>query len=138
MKPERSASAAEAALAAGVAGATEEVIVNRRKDFGSGASQFNRSSSYPSHRAHRAHRTHRDHRARAPRREPSRFKEPPEADDDSITGCEMRYFETLMQSASSLVIVLQQGDQIVGRLAWYDHACLKITPVNGSPSLLIP
>ena len=50
----------------------------------------------------------------------------------------MRYFETLMQSAISLVIVLQQGDQIVGRLAWYDHACLKITPVNGSPSLLIP
>ncbi len=50
----------------------------------------------------------------------------------------MRYFETLMQSAISLVIVLQQGDQIVGRLAWYDHACLKITPANGSPSLLIP
>jgi hypothetical protein len=50
----------------------------------------------------------------------------------------MRYFETLMQSAISLVIVLKQGDQIVGRLAWHDHACLKITPVNGSPSLLIP
>ncbi|MGH9835447.1 MAG: hypothetical protein ACRD9Y_20705, partial [Blastocatellia bacterium] len=63
--------------------------MNRRKDFGSGASQFNRSSSYPSHRAHR------DHRARPPRREPSRFRESSEADDDSITGCEMRYFETL-------------------------------------------
>jgi hypothetical protein len=50
----------------------------------------------------------------------------------------MRYFESLMADATSVVIVLQQGDQIIGRLAWYDQACLKVKPDDGSPGLLIP
>jgi hypothetical protein len=58
--------------------------------------------------------------------------------DDAGTGCEMRYLETLMVKSTSLVIVLQQGDQIIGRLAWHDQGCLKVIPGDGSPSLLIP
>jgi hypothetical protein len=50
----------------------------------------------------------------------------------------MRYFEALMADGASVVIVLQQGDRIIGRLAWYDQACLKVRPDDGSPSLLIP
>jgi hypothetical protein len=61
-----------------------------------------------------------------------------DSSDGSITGCEGRYLESLMQSASPLVIVLRQGEQIVGRLAWYDRAAIKVTPSDGSPSLLIP
>ena len=43
-----------------------------------------------------------------------------------------------MEAACDLVVVLRQGDRIAGRLAWYDQACLKIAPSDGSPGLLIP
>jgi hypothetical protein len=58
--------------------------------------------------------------------------------DVSVTGYESSYFYSLMQSACELMVVLREGDQIVGRLAWYDQACLKITPSAGTPSLVIP
>jgi hypothetical protein len=43
-----------------------------------------------------------------------------------------------MGAALELVVVLRQGDHITGRLAWYDTACLKLIPSDGSPSLIIP
>jgi len=43
-----------------------------------------------------------------------------------------------METACELVVVLRQGDCIIGQLAWYDQTCLKLTPSDGSPSLLIP
>lgn len=58
--------------------------------------------------------------------------------DASVTGYESSYLYSLMQSARELMIVLREDEQIVGRLAWYDQACLKITPSDGSPSLVIP
>lgn len=58
--------------------------------------------------------------------------------DSSITGCESHYLSSLMERSLELVVVLRQGDQIAGRLAWYDQMCLKIAPSDGSPSLLIP
>lgn len=72
-------------------------------------------------------------------RRPSHGRPPPSRrDDDSGTGCESRYLHSLMETARELVVVLRQGDSITGQLAWYDHTCLKLTPSNGSPSLLIP
>jgi len=58
--------------------------------------------------------------------------------DHSSTGCESSYLSALMGAALELVVVLRQGDQIAGQLVWYDRACLKLAPSNGSPSLLIP
>ena len=43
-----------------------------------------------------------------------------------------------MREECELVFVLRQGEQITGHLAWYDEYCLKVTPSDGSPSLLIP
>jgi hypothetical protein len=102
-------------------------FVNQRNGFGSRDGRFKRPFS---------------DRPQAPRREPARTKvedsSPSEPPDDSVTGCERRYLESLVMAATPLVVVLQQGDQIVGRLAWYDQACLKVKPADGSPSLLIP
>ncbi|MFN7945329.1 MAG: hypothetical protein U0Z53_08260 [Blastocatellia bacterium] len=58
--------------------------------------------------------------------------------DDSGTGDESRYFTRLMEREIELMIVLRAGEQIEGRLAWYDRACLKIVPGDGTPSLIIP
>jgi hypothetical protein len=60
------------------------------------------------------------------------------ATDASITGFESRYLSSLMETSSPIVVVLQQGERVAGRLVWYDQGCLKITPTDGSPSLLIP
>ena|GEM_PF-3377443 len=60
------------------------------------------------------------------------------ATDASITGFESRYLSSLMETSSPIVVVLQQGERVAGRLVWYDQGCLKITPNDGSPSLLIP
>ncbi|MGH9852935.1 MAG: Hfq-like protein [Blastocatellia bacterium] len=105
--------------------------MNRRNGFGSREGRLKRPSS---------------DRPRSPRREPPRSESRrpigedawPGERDDSVTGCERRYLESLMETATSLVVVLEQGDRIVGRLAWYDNACLKVRPADGSPSLLIP
>lgn len=43
-----------------------------------------------------------------------------------------------MQDGCELVFVLQQNETITGLLAWYDESCVKVTPTNGSPSLVIP
>lgn len=75
----------------------------------------------------------------APRRDAGRPTKPrPRVEDDASTHCESRYLQSLMQDMCKLVFVLQQGEQITGQLAWYDERCLKVTPSDGSPSLLIP
>jgi hypothetical protein len=72
-------------------------------------------------------------------RRPSRDAKPPSRQpDNSATGCESAYLNALVERACELVVVLRQGDNIVGRLAWYDQTCLKLTPSDGSPSLVIP
>ena len=101
--------------------------MNQRNGYGSREGRFKRPFS---------------DRPQRPRREPSRNEVDAPAQsaapDDSVTGCERRYLESLMAAATPLVVVLQQGDEIIGQLAWYDHACLKVKPTDGSPSLLIP
>jgi len=71
---------------------------------------------------------------RPPRSEPSQHG----AADRSATGYESTYLNSLMGTALPIVVVLRQGDQIAGQLVWYDRACLKLAPSDGSPSLLIP
>ena len=58
--------------------------------------------------------------------------------DGSGTGRESQYLNSLVETACELVIVLRQGDCLTGQLAWYDQTCVKLTPSDGSPSLLIP
>lgn len=59
-------------------------------------------------------------------------------EDRTSTHCESNYLQSLMSDVCEIVCVLRQGEQITGHLAWYDEHCLKVTPSNGSPSLLIP
>ncbi len=61
----------------------------------------------------------------------------PKVTDSSATGSESTYLLSLMETAVELMVVLKQGDQIPGRLVWYDQGCLKIAPSDNAPSLLI-
>ena len=76
-----------------------------------------------------------------PRREssPPRYEAPAPASADRLdTGCESNYLNSLIGANLELMVVLKQGECIAGQLVWYDRACLKIAPSDGSPSLLIP
>lgn len=59
-------------------------------------------------------------------------------ESDRSTHCESSYLYSLMQEGCELVFVLQQNETIIGLLAWYDESCVKVTPTNGAPSLVIP
>lgn len=71
------------------------------------------------------------------RREPQSRQEPVST-DRLETGCESDYLNSLIGAKLELMVVLRQGDHIAGQLVWYDLACLKLAPSDGSPSLLIP
>lgn len=62
----------------------------------------------------------------------------PRTTNETSTHCESTYLHSLMNEGCELVFVLQQGELLTGQLAWYDEGCIKVTPSDGSPSLLIP
>src|ERR1041384_4306562 len=70
-----------------------------------------------------------------PRREQQpRHDAPPPAPADRLeTGCESDYLNSLIGANLELMVVLRQGEQIAGQLVWYDLACLKLAPSDGSP-----
>jgi sRNA-binding regulator protein Hfq len=56
---------------------------------------------------------------------------PPEA-----TGAEVFYYVKQMNAKTPMVIVMTDGEQIRGRIEWYDKSCLKVNR-DGAPNLLI-
>src|SRR5947207_8350986 len=70
--------------------------------------------------------------------QPRHDASPPAPADRLETGCESDYLNSLIGANLELMVVLRQGEHIAGQLVWYDLACLKLAPSDGSPSLLIP
>jgi hypothetical protein len=97
-----------------------EVTMNRRNDFRKDRGHSKRPSS---------------RRPRPPLRDKLRQFD---MIDTSSTGCESQYLSSLIDTCNPIVAVLQQGERIAGQLVWYDQGCLKISPADGSPSLIIP
>ncbi len=52
------------------------------------------------------------------------------------TNAENFYYVKQMQAHTSMVVVLQDGEQIRGVIEWYDKNCIKVNRVTG-PNLLI-
>jgi len=53
------------------------------------------------------------------------------------TNAENFYYQKQMQSRTSMVIVLQDGEEVRGIIEWYDKNCLKVNRDNGEPNLMI-
>ncbi len=53
------------------------------------------------------------------------------------TNAENFYYQKQMQSRTSMVIVLQDGEEVHGVIEWYDKNCLKVNREGGEPNLLI-
>ncbi|HEX7960324.1 MAG TPA: hypothetical protein VF493_10425 [Terriglobales bacterium] len=52
------------------------------------------------------------------------------------THAESFYYQKQMQSHTTMVIVLKDGEEIQGCIEWYDRNCIKVNR-NGQPNLLI-
>jgi len=52
------------------------------------------------------------------------------------TNAENFYYIKQMQARTPMVVVLQDGEQILGVIEWYDRNCIKVHRQNG-PNLLI-
>jgi sRNA-binding regulator protein Hfq len=53
------------------------------------------------------------------------------------TNAENFYYQKQMQSRTSMVVVLQDGEEIHGVIEWYDRNCIKLNRENGGPNLMI-
>jgi host factor-I protein len=52
------------------------------------------------------------------------------------TNAENFYYMKQMQSKTPMVIVLKDGETLVGVIEWYDKGCLKVNR-EGAPNLLV-
>lgn len=68
----------------------------------------------------------------APRRTPAARKPVP----PDQTNAENFYYIKQMQSKTSMVIVLKDGEELRGIIEWYDKASLKVNRTEG-PNLLV-
>ncbi len=53
------------------------------------------------------------------------------------TNAENFYYQKQMQARTSMVIVLQDGEEIRGVIEWYDKNCLKVNRDSGEPNVMI-
>lgn len=53
------------------------------------------------------------------------------------TNAENFYYQKQMQSRTSMVIVLRDGEEVHGIIEWYDRNCIKVNRENGEPNLMI-
>ena len=53
------------------------------------------------------------------------------------TNAENFYYQKQMQSRTSMVIVLRDGEEVRGIIEWYDRNCIKVNRENGEPNLMI-
>lgn len=64
---------------------------------------------------------------------------PPQAKKQAppdVTNAENFYYVKQMQAKTPLVVVLHDGEELHGRLEWYDKGCIKLTREEG-PNLLV-
>lgn len=73
----------------------------------------------------------RSERGGAERSNGSRKSPPPDQ-----TNAENFYYQKQMQSKTSMVIVLSDGEEVHGVIEWYDRSCIKVNR-NGLPNLMI-
>jgi len=53
------------------------------------------------------------------------------------TGCEAAYLKSLIDSGTTVVVVLTSGEQLRGHVRYYDRDCFSLGPADGGPKLFL-
>jgi len=64
-------------------------------------------------------------------------QEPVDLPDPSSTGSEAAYFRSLIDSRTMVTVVLTTGEQLRGRVRYYDRDCFSLGPAGGGANLLL-
>ncbi len=57
---------------------------------------------------------------------PFRFAAQAHHEDSAYRQAELFYLQKQIQAQTSMVIVLEDGEKVEGRIEWYDRNCLKV------------
>lgn len=71
-----------------------------------------------------------------PKRQPAPQQKAKRSTPPDQTHAENFYYLKQMQSHTPMVLVLKDGEEIIGTIEWYDKTCLKLNR-EGGPNLLI-
>jgi small nuclear ribonucleoprotein (snRNP)-like protein len=63
--------------------------------------------------------------------------EAPEAPDSGTTGEEAQYLKSLIDSRSTITVVLTTGERLRGRIRYYDRYCFSLGPAGGGPKIFL-
>jgi sRNA-binding regulator protein Hfq len=95
------------------------------------------SHSGPTHSAQNGgERRDRPERAERSERSQDRSNGARKSPPPDQTNAENFYYQKQMQSKTSMVIVLTDGEEVHGCIEWYDKACIKVNR-NSGPNLMI-
>jgi sRNA-binding regulator protein Hfq len=78
---------------------------------------------------------------RAPRPEshgnPGKRSKPSHLRPPSSTGAEAAYLRSLIDSRTMVRVILKTGEQMRGRIRYYDRDCFSLRVADGGPKLLL-
>ncbi len=63
--------------------------------------------------------------------------EAPEVFDLEGTGTEAPFFRSLVDSRAIVSVVLHTGEELRGRIRYYDRDCFSIGPAGGGPKIFL-
>ena len=76
---------------------------------------------------------HRPHRQGLPPEVPP----PVDMEEPQGTGSEAPYLKSLVDSRTTVTVVLTTGEELRGRIRYYDRECLSVGPAAGGPKIFL-
>lgn len=77
---------------------------------------------------------HRPHRQGPP---PEPLPQPDVAEEQQGTGSEAPYMKSLVDSRATVTVVLTTGEELRGRIRYYDRDCFSVGPADGGPKIFL-
>jgi small nuclear ribonucleoprotein (snRNP)-like protein len=81
---------------------------------------------------------------RRPHHRPHRQGPPPEPlpqadvmEEQQGTGSEAPYMKSLVDSRTTVTVVLTTGEELRGRIRYYDRECFSVGPADGGPKIFL-
>ena len=81
---------------------------------------------------------------RRPHHRPHRQGPPPELpppvdmmEEPQGTGSEAPYLKSLVDSRATVTVVLTTGEELRGRIRYYDRECFSVGPADGGPKIFL-
>ncbi len=79
----------------------------------------------------------RHHRRPHPQARPAAVRPPVDLEEPEGTGSEAPYLKSLVDSRTLVTVVLANGEELRGRIRYYDRHCFSVGPAAGGPKIFL-